>query len=324
MLSGPQAAASSLSAAYRTVRLFNTDYVDVRDFARRFGLTAEWMVAQKEMRLRSKWTTMEFAVDSVEMQLNGLRIFLGEPVVRHKGSLYIGRSDAEAYLGSILSPRLGGTPPALKTIVIDPGHGGNDPGHQNRRLKLDEKHSTLDVAKRLEARLKAQGYRVVLTRSTDRRVALDERTAIARRAGGNLFISIHFNGFRDARVSGTETYVLPPQFQRSSPAAEKTRSMVSTAFPGNRFNAWNALLGYRMHRALVEKLKRRDRGLKRFRYRVLCTAECPAVLVEAAFLSNDIEGRKIATSAYRQEIADGIAAGVRTYADALKQFGGGD
>jgi len=311
------------TASYPSVRIYGTDYVDARDFARRFGLTTEWITARKKMRLRSQWTTIEITLDSIEIRLNGLRLFLGEPVVRRRDTLMLGRRDAEQMLGPILSPRLGGTPPALKTIVIDPGHGGNDPGHQNQRLKLDEKVHTLDVARRLEKLLTADGYRVVLTRSSDRRVELDERTAIAKRAGADLFISIHFNGFRDARVAGTETYVMPPRYQRSSPAAERTRSMVSTAYPSNRFDAWNILLGYRMHRSLVEGLKRTDRGLKRFRYRVLCTVECPAVLVEAAFLSNETEGRKVATPAYRQQIAEGIAAGVRSYAATLAQVRSG-
>jgi len=321
LLAGGWPAASA--STYRSVRLFGTDYVDARDFARRFGLEDEWIIAKKKMRLRSRWTTIEFAVDSVEVRLNRLRLFLGEPVVAHRGSLYLGRRDVEAMLGSILSPRLGGRPPALKTIVVDPGHGGGDPGNQNTRLKLDEKVHTLDVAKRLVPLLREAGYRVILTRSTDRRVDLDERTAIAKRAGADLFISLHFNAFKDARVGGTETYVMPPRYQRSSPAAERTRSMVSTKYPSNRFDSWNILLGYRVHRALVERLQLKDRGLKRFRYRVLCTAECPAVLVEAAFLSNTAEGRKIATGAYRQQIATGIATGVKAYGAALEQLRSG-
>jgi len=309
--------------AYRSVRVFGTDYVDARDFALRFGLSAEWVAPRRKMRMRSQWTTLELTVDSIEVRLNGLRLFLGEPAIRHRGSLYLGRRDAEAMLGPILSPRLGGPPPALKTIVLDPGHGGNDPGHQNHRLRLDEKNHTLDVAKRAQQLLKAQGYRVVLTRQTDRRVELDDRAAIAKQAGADLFISIHFNGFRDSRVGGTETYVMTPRHQRSSPAAEQTRSMVSTEYPANRFDPWNILFGYRMHRSLMDELKRTDRGLKRFRYRVLCLVECPAVLVEAAFLSNEVEGRKVATAAYRQQIANGIAAGVQSYAAALDQLRSG-
>ncbi len=308
---------SRARSGYSSVRLFGVDYVEAGDVAQRFGLTTSWITPRKKIRLKSERTTIELAADSVEMWVNGLKLFLGEPVVSRNGELFLGLRDAEQLLRPILSPGSSGAVPALRTIVIDPGHGGDDPGNQNSRLKLTEKTYTLDVAKRLERLLKAQGFRVVLTRTNDRRLELDDRTEIARKARADLFISIHFNAFSESRVSGTETFVLTPRLQRSSPQAERDTSMVSTQYPGNKYDHWNALLGYQMHRQLVQQLKLEDRGLKRFRYRVLCTVDCPAVLVEAAFLSNDAEGRKVATAAYRQQIAEAIAAGVKANAATL-------
>lgn len=313
----------SLQAArgsgYATVRLFGTDYVDAQEFGRRFGLTPQWIVRNKKLRLKSEWTTIDFTVHDADIQLNRLRVFLGEPVVAHRGSLYIGRRDAEQFLSTILRPARSPVP-RLKTIVIDAGHGGHDPGNQNSRLKLQEKRMTLDVAKRLERLLRADGYRVVQTRKTDRYVDYDARTKLIAKSGADLFISIHFNGFKNASVAGTETYILTPRYQRSSPQAERDRKMTTTAYPGNRHDHWNTLLGYSMHRQLVERLGHPDRGLKRFRYRVLRDATCPAVLVEAAFLSNDAEGRKVATPAYREKIAASIAAGVKAHAAALQRM----
>ena len=178
---------------------------------------------------------------------------------------------------------------------------------------------TLDVALRLERLLRARGYRVVQTRQKDRFVEFDDRTQLIRKTGADLFISIHFNAFRDAAVGGTETYVMTPRYQRSSPQAEQSRSMMTTTYQGNRYDDWNILLGYHLHRELVNELELADRGLKRFRYRVLRNATCPAVLVEAAFLSNLQEGRKVSTAAYRQRIAQAIADGVSAYAQALKR-----
>jgi N-acetylmuramoyl-L-alanine amidase len=311
---GPLAAATR---AYESVRLFGTDYVDARQLGQRFGLTAHWLQTGKKLRLKSRWTTIDFAVDRLEITLNGLRLFLGEPVIARANSLWLGRSDAEALLGPILAPTVAKPVPALRTIVIDPGHGGNDPGNRNLRLGLTEKQLTLDVALRLERLLEAQGYRVVLTRTGDRRVELDERTALARRVGADLFIGIHFNAFPQPHINGTETFVMTPRYQPSSPQAERDPKLIATRHPSNRFDPWNALLGYQMHRQLVEHLKLADRGLKRFRYRVLCTVECPAVLVEAGFLSNDGDGRKIADAAFRQKIAAAIAAGVKANAATL-------
>lgn len=312
--------ASAVMAApqpYQPVRMFGVDYVAAEDFGARFGLTPVWLVPRKELRLKSTWTKIDFAENSVESTLNGVRLFLTEPIVVRDGQLYLGRSDADKLFAPILSP-LSAHIPALRTIAIDAGHGGNDPGNQNRRLKLSEKVFTLDVARRLQRLLVAQGYRVVLTRSADRAVDLDQRTAIANRRRADLFISIHFNAFSDASVAGTETFIMTPYRLPSSPQAERDRRMPQTHYPSNKHDAWNALLGYRIHRALTETLRSSDRGLKRFRYSVLRTIACPAVLVEAAFLSNPVEARKVMSAAYRQQIAEGIARGVRQYGVTLE------
>lgn len=314
----PALIASAAAATTPSVRLFGVDYVDARDFGRRFGLTQTWTAPKKEVRLKSRWTTIDLSEHSVEAQLNGVRLFLSEPVVVSNGRLYLSRGDVDHLFTPILVPTsIRATP--LRTIVIDAGHGGSDPGNQNRRMKLDEKVFTLDVARRLQRLLKAEGYRVVMTRTTDRSVGLDARAAIARKARADLFISIHFNAFKQAGVAGAETYVMTPRGQRSTPQAERDPKMAKTSFPSNRHDRQNALLGYQLHRSLVKTLGAQDRGLKRFRYSVLRAVPCPAVLVEAAFLSNAAEARKVATPAHRQKIAAAIAAGVKLHADALKR-----
>lgn len=308
-------AGSDLAAApsSRAVRMFGVDYLEARQFGRRFGLNATWLSPQKQIRLKGRWTTIELSVHSVEASLNGTRVFLSEPVVARDGQLYLSRGDVEALFAPILTPTT--VPRAtIRTVVIDAGHGGADPGNQNRRLKLNEKVFTLDVARRLQRQLKADGFRAVLTRSEDRTLSLDERAALARKLDADLFVSIHFNAFRSATISGTETYVMTPRHRRSTPQAERDSSMAAENFPANRFDRQNALLGYQVHRELVKALGAPDRGLKRFRYSVLRSVPCPAVLVEAGFLSNDPEARKVASAAYRQRIADAVAAGVRTHA----------
>jgi N-acetylmuramoyl-L-alanine amidase len=302
--------------------LFGVDYVDARDFAERFGLSPGWLEPQKKLRLQSQWTTIELAVHRDELSLNGTRLVLSEPVVAQNGSLYFAKGDAELVLAPILSPPAAGTSRVVKTIVVDAGHGGEDPGKQNHGLKLDEKTFTLDVAKRLERLLKAADFRVVMTRKNDRTVELDERVAIAEKAHADVFVSIHFNAFTDAAVAGAETFVTTPHRQPSSPARENDTSMIATAFPGNRHDGWNAVLGYQVHRHLAGQLKSPDRGLKHFRYHVLRMVDCPAVLVEAAFISNAAEARQITSAAYRQQLAETIAAGLKAYAAAVDRSAG--
>ncbi|MEO5960169.1 MAG: N-acetylmuramoyl-L-alanine amidase [Opitutaceae bacterium] len=315
-LAGPgsgAATAEAVASKSETAKSSGTEYVDARAFARRFGLTTEWTEPQKKVRLHNARTSIELTVDSLDARIDGVRVFLGEPAVLRNASLHLARTDVEALLTPILAPHPAPRPQTLKTIVIDAGHGGNDRGNRNPRLKIAEKDFTLDVALRLAPLLRRQGFNVVLTRHDDRRVELDERTEIAWQARADLFVSIHFNAFTQERVAGTETFVMPPRFQRSTPQAETDQALVATDFSSNKFDHWNAVLGHQMHRQLTNELKLTDRGLKRFRYRVLCLAQCPAVLVEAGFLSNDAEGRKISAPEYRQQIAEAIAAGVSAY-----------
>lgn len=301
----------------KVVRLFGVDYIDARAFGPRFGLSPRWTEPQKKLRLQSEWTTIDFAAHRREVWLNGVCLFLSEPVVPREGTLWLGQRDADTLLAAVLVPQRVRPPRAVKTIVIDPGHGGNDPGKQNSRLRLNEKALTLDVARRLERLLKRDGFRVVLTRRSDQRVELEERAAIARRARADVFVSIHFNGFSDRTVAGAETFVLTPHRQRSSPAAEKDKTMMATRYAGNAHDHWNAVLGYHMHRQLTRGLQLEDRGLKRFRYLVLREVNCPAVLVEAAFLSNDAEARRVGSAAYRQRLAESLLAGLRNHAAAV-------
>jgi N-acetylmuramoyl-L-alanine amidase len=205
----------------------------------------------------------------------------------------------------------------LRTIVIDPGHGGNDTGTQNKGGKLDEKVFTLDVAKRLQRLLGDSGWKVVLTRDDDRFVSLPARAEIANKAKADLFISIHFNAVaNNPSVKGTETYVLTPRFQRSTSSALPTpEDKVEQV--GNRHDAWSAVLGAQMHRHLLGKLKTEDRGYKRARFAVLRLVDCPSVLVEAGYLSNGAEARKLASESYRGDIAEALATAIQGYAAAL-------
>lgn len=297
-----------------TVRLAGEDYVEARALFARFGLKPLALEGGQRLRFESAWTKIEIEADRREALVNGLRVFLGAPVVVHRRTLHLSKIDADRLFVPILRPAVyAASVPALRTIAIDAGHGGRDTGTQNTRLKLDEKGFTLDVARRLQVLLEREGYKVVMTRTDDRFVELDERAALANRAGADLFVSIHFNAVSNApSVRGTETYILTPRHHAST-QPERDKSMVPTNYPGNSRDVWNAVLGYGMHRQLLEKLGTFDRGLKRARFKVLTLLKCPGVLIESAYLSNDAEAEKIRTPAYRESLAEAIAAGIRAY-----------
>jgi N-acetylmuramoyl-L-alanine amidase len=303
--------------------------VKVDDIAAHYGLKPAWAKIGIERTLAdARGIRFRFEASQRDCYLDGVRVFLGRPVLFHQGGLWVSKLDVIKAVAPLLRPadhlaHLPAAPP--KVIVLDAGHGGNDPGKQNLKLKLNEKDMTLDVVLRLRKLLELRGYTVWLTRDKDERLSNEQRTDLERRAAistqtkADLFLSIHFNAVEPkdaARVNGTETYVLTPQFQWSS-TDNSGDSLTNTAFPGNRQDTANVLLGYQMHRALLAGLKTSDRGFKRGRLRVLCFPDCPSALLESAYLSNDAEAARIGTPEFRQQIAESIATGVQEYAALL-------
>jgi N-acetylmuramoyl-L-alanine amidase len=317
--------AVSLAAAGELAKIDGVNYIDVAAFSERFGLHAKWLEPEKRILLQNAGTRVELEANLRDMIFDGRRAFMGSPAIYREHSVWISLIDAEKLLRPFL--RLGlDHPPPVHTIVIDPGHGILDNGAENIRLGLKERVLTLDTAFRLKRILEAQGYKVVLTRATDQALSpnkmldLRMRAALTARVQADLFISIHFNsagqyvpGENVAAVHGTETFRFTPRYQipirRSIHRPED-----DDPNPGNKNDFWNTLLGYSIHRSLLGRIGSYDRGLRHDQLAVLRLASCPAVLVESGYLTNDAEARKIATPAYRQQIAEGIAAGIRAYA----------
>jgi N-acetylmuramoyl-L-alanine amidase len=270
---------------------------------------------------------LELEADSREIRVNGLRVFLGNAVSRRGGELHVSAIDYHTCLVPLLKPSLAQRRPNRpKVIAIDAGHGGVDQGTENRRLGFKEKTFTLDVALRLKSVLEKADYTVVLTRAQDVTMDKPMRVVLANRAKADLFVSIHFNSLQhDTKTHGTEVFTFAPQFQRStnswSPLEPDDTERQSS--PGNHFDAWNSLLAHALHRELLHGLKTYDRGKKIAHLGVLRGLDCPGVLVESGFLSNDEEARKIATPAYRQKIAVALAAGIEAYADQIDALSAG-
>lgn len=294
------------------VTLENLEYLSIRELATRFRMQSVWRVPEKEFQISGQWFSIEFTAASRAIRINGLRVFLGEPVLLHQGQLHVSRLDFVATLQPILMPQAFAPSGSLRTIVIDPGHGGRDDGTRSRALELREKHLTLAVALRLQRVLEAQGYRVVLTRTSDTYVPLEERSARAVAAGADLFVSIHFNAVDNPMVQGTETYILTPRTHRST--GQQTAAATDAAGnPGNEYDHWNTLLAFLVHRQLLHDLGTFDRGIKRARFQVLRGVECPAVLVEAGYLSNPGEARGIATGAYQDNLVNSLVRAINQY-----------
>ncbi len=291
-------------------------HIDLSRMASAMNLERRWDAPNRSMVLTSSGggnLRLRFEGASRAFRFNGMRLFLGEAVQPGSETLYLSLIDYRTMVRPLLAP---GSEPApggaLRTIAIDAGHGGRDPGTQNRELGLSEKDMTLDVALRLRDILQAEGFRVVLTRRDDRYVSLERRAAIANGARADLFLSIHFNAVENPSVNGIETFLLTPRHHRSTGQNER-RMTDDRVHPGNRFDHWNTLLAFYTQRQLLHDLGAFDRGIKRARFSVLREVDCPAILVEAGYLSNTREARRIGTPEYRQQIARSLASAVNHY-----------
>lgn len=309
-----------------TTALRGGEFIDIRDIAKRFGLKAEWVRSKPAMTMGDKkGVRFTFEEKQRDFYFDGLRIFLGEAPIQEKDTLWLSKLDVIKTVAPLFRPAdhaalLPATLP--KVIVLDPGHGGIDPGTENAKLRLNEKTLALDVSMRLKRILEARGWRVLLTRTDDRELSkskvvdLQMRSDFANKQKADLFLSIHFNA-ADEAVRGVEVYSLPAQFMLSS-GSTKEDDRTKQSYPNNRFDYANLLLGSELHRAMIGSLKASDRGYKRARWGMLLQAECPAALVECAYLSNDAEARRAATPEYRQQIAEALATGLQNYSATLQ------
>jgi len=218
------------------------------------------------------------------------------------------------------------------TIVIDPGHGGKDTGAVGPR-GLREKDIVLDIGLRLRRLLTDRlGARVVMTRSDDTFVPLEERTGIAKRAQADFFISVHLNSAHQARATGLETYYLSREPSdgdaRASAARENLVMNLEGIGPreqeGLKAILWDMAQTLHMQESsalaeiLLEDLGRglrmETRGVKRGPFVVLMTAGMPSTLVEVGFLSNPQVERRLQEETYRQQIAAALSHGVEKFA----------
>lgn len=185
-------------------------------------------------------------------------------------------------------------------VVVDAGHGGHDGGAVANGVI--EKNMSLDIASRLKEELEAAGVRVVMTRSGDRFLTLDERAAMAGTHGADAFVSVHLNTSGEgSEAEGIETYF-------SESKGLMARQVVS-AGEGRREGDGAELAGV-VQRLVCGATKAENRGIKARDYAVVARAACPAVLVECGFITSASESVRLKQAGYRDKVAGGIASGV--------------
>jgi N-acetylmuramoyl-L-alanine amidase len=221
----------------------------------------------------------------------------------------------------------------VKTIMIDPGHGGKDPGAVAHGIY--EKDINLRFAKKLGAKLRAKGFHVLYTRATDVFIPLEERTALANMRKADMFVSVHCNAHKSSKVHGIETYTLN---------LAKTKDAVRVAARENavsekRISDLQVILTDLMLNAKAKESKDlacevqeqclgsvrgaynvRDGKVREAPFYVLMGAKMPSILVELGYLTNPTEAKRLKSDAYLDRLADGLARGIVSYKKTIEQY----
>jgi N-acetylmuramoyl-L-alanine amidase len=221
---------------------------------------------------------------------------------------------------------------AIKRVVLDPGHGGEDPGALGRR-GTREKVVVMDVARRLKKKLEKQGFEVILTRDSDQFVSLADRSKCGNGRKADLFVSIHANWSPNRAACGLETYFLSEaktDWERAVAARENAAFQTgdsSSAFDAsgdvgliladlaqNEYLVESSELAARIQEKTVPYARIKDRGVRQANFYVLRNNFMPAVLVECGFLSNKSEEKLLRQMDHRERLAEGISRGIIEFA----------
>ena len=255
--------------------------------------------------------TLILAIGSREATWRGLEIHLGFAPEIIDDQVFVHGLDLQKNLEPLLlqDPFACGT---NRILVLDPGHGGSQPGALSVPDGRPEKDFTLDWARRIKSLLVTNGWTVYLTRTDDTDVTRSNRVAFAEVHHADLFISLHFNSAApDRKQSGLETYCLTPAGMPST-LTRGYSDIWTEHFPNNVCDTENLQLAVRLHAALLRGTGEEDRGIRRARFMaVLQGQKRPAVLIEGGYLSNPHEAEKIESAEFRQKLAEAVA-------DALK------
>lgn len=310
------------------------NYVPAVTFCEIYGLKNKWDIISYKLTLEKNNYTAVLKPQSRIFLVDGIRAYSEEPVIFYKGGVFIPLSLIEKKLDSIFNIYRGVLPDTtlyrIDKIVIDPGHGGKDPGAIGR-YGLKEKDVVLDISKRLKKKLEAYGIDIILTRESDVFISLWQRANISNKNKADFFISIHANAARSRRASGFEVYYLSEACDDGARAVEAAENAVldlETDFKANTpshleatlwdiINDENRVESIELAGVLCESMKSdmtsKDRGVKSALFYVLKGAIAPSVLVEVGFVSNREEEAKLAKASYREQIADTLAKGIIRY-----------
>lgn len=306
-----KAQSKPLAGPWHIVKIGTHDYLTARNIAEFYGLPAGVEPVNKTIHLENETSSLEFTLGSRDVRINGARNWLSFPVLEKDGQFLISRLDLAETIEPQMRPQMIRNIAKVRTVVLDPGHGGYDKGACSRFGC--EKDYTLDVARQLRPLLQAKGFRVLLTREGDYFVPLEVRARIANAASDAIFVSIHFNA-ADANpdANGFEIYSLTP---RGAPSTHDDfmKANAENVQNGTAVDTHSIELSASVYHSLLGHVAEFDRGIKRARFAVLRLTKVPAVLVEGGFVTERGESKLIANKEWRGKFAQAISIGIDNY-----------
>lgn len=332
---------TDISFTRATTYIKGTKYIPATVIMQSYGIQHDWDPITRNLLLEKRGKKAEFCV-GVNVAMVGNNIHRMPAATRmYSGEVMIPASFADTVLKDLFGPSITHAKReikpyarryAMRTVVIDPGHGGKDPGAISAS-GIKEKYVNLAIARKLEPYLRGNGINVILTRNRDKFISLWRRSHIANMNNADFFISIHANSARSKRANGIEIYYLSEavdDIARATAAAEnavlkyenasfdtkKDKSDVEATlwdmlYTENR--AESIELAKSISRGMAQTLNARDRGVRSAKFYVLKGANMPSVLIETGFLSNRNEAIKLNDSVYQEQIAQAISDGILLY-----------
>ena len=288
-------------------------FVLLQDVAKYYGMKITYQT--KGLQMKSPRDTVILQYKKRIANINKTNMYLTNAPLVRGAMVYLDEND----FFLVIDPVIRNAPlwkHTVKTILVDAGHGGKDQGAPGVN-KLLEKNLTLQMANKLAARLRKAGYKVLMTRTTDITLTLQQRAALCEKYKPHLFISIHCNAVKNKKTHGVETFAMTPR----GAASTSDKKPGKATGPGNSYDKNNYRLAYEVQKKLIHGTKSPDRGVKHARFFVLRKAICPGILVETGFITHPKEGLNLSKSAYQDKIITGIVSGINAYTTAAKVKG---
>ncbi len=290
------------SFTWSSVRIGGEEYIPFSALKTFYFLNTE-SIDGKTITLKNKRVTATFTTGAHPITINGVKMFLSEPIRLKDDQPHLSRLDLITLIEPVLRPSYIKWLHPVRTVILDPGHGGKDKGSAGL-----EAGYTLAVMKLAREMLVKKGYQVVLTRENDGGVPMGKRIKIINATEDAVLISLHFNA-GGKTVHGMETYILSahekhPGLQASAALAVAVHSRC-LSFANIKHGGNDFILA--------------DRGIRHAAFRLLKDSKHPAILIEAGFLTHQPEAKNIASPAYQKLLASGITRGIDVYNNSISR-----